>query len=433
MLAACSASPAPVPDNQPDVDDTEPTPEPGEVEQDAPAPSPQPSGGGTERDNTLTVWVPEAISPGGEQPGADALLTALSDFDDTYPDIQVDFQVKRVTGPGSMLSYLRTAPAVAPDVVPDLILLDRDSMLQANTESTIVPIGDIVDQEIVSRIYPAAIAMASTDDELIGLPFVLNTQHVIYREAFFLSGPPNSFQSLLAAQTGYAFPAGPLSDINRTTLAQYIAAGGRLVDEDGNSVVDVGPLTEVLTFYDDAERIGVISTDLFQIADFGETLTRYQENQVSAAEVNARDYLHTREEVRTTSFTSTPTADGESIALITGWSWVITTSDEERQELAMLLVDFFMNPVVQGNYTLSAGWIPTQPAAFEVWGGEDPYVAFGDNLIRNAQPLPSASVRAVPGEAIQQAVEDVLLNGQLPAQTANQAANSVNQPSSDGS
>lgn len=378
-----------------------------------------------QENNTLVVWVPEVINPGAETAGTDALITMLAQFDEANPEIEVIVEVKRLTGDGSMLSYMRSAPAVAPTVVPDIVLLDRSSLITAQQEELLVPIETLVEPEVITDLYPIAVEMGTVDGTHVGLTYLLNTDHLIYRTTFFPSRAPNNYDAVLGGLTGFAFPAGPLSDINRTTLTQYIAAGGRLIDENGTPVIDVDVLTEVLAFYADGKRLDVIDTSLFQIADTSETLLLYRDRQVTLAEVNARDYLLQRDSIPNTSATSTPTADGEPFTLVTGWSWAVATQDPARQERATLFLNFLMNPVVHGTYTLNAGWIPAQSTALEVWGDDDPYVAFADELMQHSEILPSQAVRSVTGEAIQQAVEQVLLNDTLPVQAANQAAAAV--------
>lgn len=427
LLAACSTAPAPesqAVEAEPTV--SAPTLDAQDVA-DAQAEAGEPQVEvQLEEDNTLVVWVPEVINPGADTAGSEALTIMLAQFDEAHPEIEVVVEVKRVSGVGGMLSYLRTAPDVAPSVVPDLVLLDRSGLTTAQTDELIVPMGDLIDPDVTADLYPIAVEMGTVDGISAGLTYLLNTDHLIYRSTFFPSRVPNTYDAVLAGLTPFAFPAGPLSDINRTTLTQYVAAGGRLIDEEGNPVIDVEPLTDMLAFYADAKRLDVVDTSLFQIGDTSETLQLYRDRQVTLAEVNARDYLLLRETTPNTSPTWTPTADGEPFTLVTGWSWAVTTQDADRQERATIFINFLMNPVVHGNYTLAAGWIPSQPTALEVWGDDDPYVEFANVIIASSQVLPAQSVRSVAGEAIQQAVEEVLLDDTLPVQAANQAANAVN-------
>jgi ABC-type glycerol-3-phosphate transport system substrate-binding protein len=375
----------------------------------------------------LTVWTTERVVPSDDTAGGEELLAQLAAFDESHPDIQVEFYVKRVSGPGSTLAYLRSAPPVAPGVLPDLALVDRDTLVQAATEGLIVPIETLVDPAIVSALYPAASQLGTVGEQLMGLPYVLEVQHMVYRETAF-EQPPASFEAVLASPIPYVFPAGTLGNVSHTLLLQYMAAGGRLADEAGVPVLDVVPLTQVLDFYVQAHEAGKVDTALFQITDPAETWHMYLERRAGLAVVTSTLYLAGRSEARSTGLCWIPTPTGEPFALASGWSWVVVTPDPDQQARAMALVNFLMNPVNQGTYTQAAGWLPSQQAALAVWGDDDPYLSFGHQLLSNARPLPDVSLRAVVGPAIQDALEDVLLNGVAPAQAATRAAQLVNPP-----
>jgi hypothetical protein len=95
----------------------------------------------------------------------------------------------------------------------------------------------------------------------------------------------------------------------------------------------------------------------------------------------------------------------------------------------MSLVYFLMNPVNQGPYSQAAHKLPTQHAALVVWGEDDPYVAFADQLMSNAYPIPDTSIQTTIGVAIQDAFEAVLLDEVLPAQAAAQAEQALTEDS----
>jgi hypothetical protein len=88
------------------------------------------------------------------------------------------------------------------------------------------------------------------------------------------------------------------------------------------------------------------------------------------------------------------------------------------------LITYLMEPVNQGDYTLAARYLPSQRAALAVWG-DDPYAAFADVLLENAEPLPGDALLRPVGDALQDAVESVLLNDTPPAQAAAQASQAV--------
>lgn len=371
----------------------------------------------------LVVWTVEQIAAQSDTSGGQILLEQLAAFDDIYPDIQVEFYVKRQAGPGSTLEYLRSAPAVAPSVLPDIALLDRNSLIQTARESLIVPIGLLLDLEQLD-LYPVATALGSVEGELVGLPYMMDTQHVVYRQAFFEEAPPVSYEDILNGPATYAFPAGSTAGVNMTTLTQYLASGRDLTDSEGAPLVDTTSLASVLAFYEQAWEDEMLPPEIFQLSSPGDTWALYRGGQTGVADVTASLYLAERSELRGTGLSWIPTGDGEPYALVSGWSWVIVTQDPERQEAALELIDYLMEPVNQGDYALSANFVPSQRTALAVWGN-DPYVAFADELLENADPMPEEDLLRPVSGALQDAVEAVLLGEVQSTQAATQAAEAV--------
>ncbi|MBN1428088.1 MAG: extracellular solute-binding protein [Anaerolineae bacterium] len=387
------------------------------------APTPTESG-----EIVLVVWMTEHLPLTSDAPGGQEFLEQLATFDELHPDIRVEVYTKRVSGTGGILSYLRTATAVAPSVLPDLALVDRSGLVQAGRENLVVPIGDLLDLALLTELYPVVQSLGSVDEELVGLPYLLEIEHSVYRETVF-NTPPNSFETILRLRQPYAFPAGALGNVNNTILLQYLAAGGVLTDNTGNPKLDPESLTQVLTFYNQAHERGLIGTNLFQLTTPSESWRLYRDRQTNLAAVSSTTYLAERDDVRNTLLTWTPTPDGQAHTLATGWSWVVATHDPTRQSAVMSLVYFLMNPINQGLYSKAADKLPTRHAALIVWGEDDPYVAFADQLISNAYPMPDTSVQTIVGAAIQDALEAVLLNNVLPAQAAAQAEQSIGEAS----
>lgn len=379
----------------------------------------------------LTVWMAEPLTAASDTPGGQALSEQLATFDESHPDVRVEVYVKAVSGPGSALAYLRSAPPVAPAVVPDLVLVDRETLLQAARDNLIVPINTLADPATLTEVYPAALELGTIDGQLVGIPYTLQTQHVVYRETLF-QNPPSSFEAVLGNPVPYVFPAGTLGSVNRTLLQQYLAAGGQLVDEDGTPTLSAGVLTEVLTFYEEARADDLIDPSLFQLTSADDSWAQYDARQAGLATVSSTTYLAHRADQRSTGVTWIPTASGQPYTLLTGWLWVVTTTDEERQPAAMALLNFLMNPVNQGTYTQAAGWLPSQSSALAVWGDDDAYAAFANTLLQAAEPLPDQSVRSTTGAALQAALEDVLLNNAAPVQAVSNALQKVQPDAENG-
>lgn len=376
---------------------------------------------------TLKVWMLEDLSTLSDAPGAGTLRDQLAAFEDMQPGVEVDVQAKGVSGRGSAIDYLRTAPPVAPSVLPDVVLLNRSALVEAARSELIVPWETVADETLLAMdedFYPPAARLGRVDGVLFGLPYMLEVRHAVYRETAFEDAPPITYEDILNdaddAPT-FLFPAALTGGVNRTTLLQYLAAGGRLADEEGNPVIDASALGVVLAFYEEARDAGVLDPGVLQLSSTEDTWGRYVAGEGDVAVVSSRPYLAGRAEGGGAALSSIPTAGGEPITLVTGWSWALVTTDPARQAAASALMVWLLEPVNHGVYAQAAGYVPSQPGALAVWGSDDPYVALVSDLMPVAVLPPDPATDSTLGVAMQDAVRDVLL-GRASAQEAASAA-----------
>lgn len=446
LVAALTGCSAPNPDESAGSATAVPSPSepsPADTAEATPEPTSSPAGDAADATVTpeeddlqaieLTVWMPEALAPSTETPGGQELLDQFNAFDEAHPDLSVQVEVKLTTGPGSTLAYLRSAPDVAPGILPDVALVNLDAMVQAAHDELVVPVNTMISPDDVADFYDAAVELGTTDGIFVGIPYVVEMQHTVYREVLFLE-PPNSFERVLESPVAFIFPAGTLGEVgrvNRTTVTQYMeAVGGDLLNEAGEPTIDEDALSDVLQFYADARDDNIIEPALLQLTNPSETWEMFSTRQAGLATVRSTDYLEARDRLINTQFTWVPTQSGEPFTLIDGWMWVVTTRDPDRQQAAMELIDFLMTPVNHGTFTEAVGWLPSQPEALTVWTQADQYASFADRVLSRAAPVPEAGLQAIVGVAIQDALEAVLLDGVAPAQAAVEAAQRVNEPNS---
>src|SRR5688572_30764779 len=168
---------------------------------------------------TLTVWSVPNLIPTNETAGGQVLLDQLSTFEDDNPDIRVEFIPKTAQGAGSALAYLRSAPPVAPSILPDIVLLPREALIEAAREDLIVPMETLIDPALLDEMYPVAESLGTVDEELAGLVYMVEFQHTAYRDALFET-PPNTFEAAYQSPVDFLFPAGAEQGVSLTTLAQ---------------------------------------------------------------------------------------------------------------------------------------------------------------------------------------------------------------------
>lgn len=374
--------------------------------------------------STLLIWMPEVLAPGTETPAGAAFTDRLSEFDSANPDVQVTVEMKRVSGDGSMLAYLRTAPAVAPSVLPDIALMSYEAIQQAAREDLIVAVEPLITPEQIDALYPVAVDFVTVEGQVMAIPYVLEIQHAAYRNTIYTETSPTSYETILEAEAAFDFPAATLTGANGTILSQYLAGGGLLIDENGSPTLSGDVLTGLLTFYADAREANLIDPAVFQTTQIADSWVRYTERQTNFTVTTSTLYLASRDDLRNTNVIAVPSATGSPLSLASGWAWVVTTTDVERQQMALDMIAFLMAPSNHGIYTQAAGWLPSQPGALAVWGEDDTYAAFADTLLANAvvrSQMSSAAASAI----LQDAFEAVLLNGESPTEAATFAIETV--------
>ncbi len=371
----------------------------------------------------LTIWLPEELSPHKEKAGADLLVTRLADFGAVHPDLQVQVIVKKSHGRGGLLNFLKTASIAAPSVLPDLVVLDPADLRVAAQDGLLQPLDGLIPPDLEADLFPFAPQLGQMGETRFGLPLVAKLQHLAYSPTSF-SAPPVSWNDVLSAGLPLFFPAVGQNNIaDDFTFIQYLGAGGRLMDEGGNPMLEEGPLTAVLDFYAQATATGVISPLVaLSLGSTEECWARFQEEEGMAV-VDSRWFWTEGE--RTAEPGPIPTRDGRPVALAEGWVLALVTADPERQRQAMALVAWLLDPGWYGMWTQSTGYLPVTRSGLAGWEvSVERREVIGAILAGAREPLPHP-VRERLGPPLQMALEAVLRGHQSPAEAAARAVQSV--------
>lgn len=393
-----------------------------------PTPEPQPA------IPTLKLWLPEELNPYGGGPGTDILRQQLVEFNGSHPDLQVDIAVKKIHGRGGMLDYLRTAEEAVPSVLPDLIVVGVDDLGTLTSSDHIQPLDDLLPTSLAADRFPFAVEMGFVTEQAGGKPstmgFVIGAdmQHMVYR-ADLLSSPPISWTGIITPPIPFVFPAGGIGQqVNDATLIQYMAAGGKVTDQEGNPALDERALTRLLTFYSDCANTGAISpTVVLSIRDADQSWERFKAGEGAIAVVGANGYWpkFTAGEIgdplaSTISVASVPTRNGYPFTIVRkAWAIAMVARDPDRQALAMTLLNWLAAPDNSAEWTQAAGYLPSTRSALRKWdvSGVDQL----RNMLEAALPAPSPDVMEEVGPALQTAVEGVLSGLTSPQEAARTA------------
>ncbi|MCB0153329.1 MAG: extracellular solute-binding protein [Anaerolineae bacterium] len=380
---------------------------------------------------TLTFWTIEQISPRATEASGDFINKSLRAFERSNPDIQVDLLVKKPSGKGGVLDFLRTARDVAPTVLPDVAILNATDLSQAYTEGLIQPLDGRLDRSIIQDLIPAARKMGTIDDQLLGVPLGLEMEHTVFNSLVF-EEPPLTWTDVLTKDTKYLFPAKGVNGlVNDFTLAQYFSAGGELLNDEDLPTIDERILRDVLEFYQQALEKETIDPTILEAATTEELWPNYVDRQAGIAQITVKQYLSDRELLSNTSVAPLPVQNpiDSSILITHGWVFVLTTdaTDLQHQAAALKLIEWFLSTSNNATWNDINKSIPSRDSSFQQLAGDDPYWGFLTEQLNMAQPQPAFNGYDRVGRIIQQAVEQVIRGEATPEEATATAIDALAQ------
>ncbi len=378
---------------------------------------------------TLTFWTVEEVSPLREDDAGDFLRTSLRLFERSNPDIEVNLLVKKASGQGGVLDFLRTAQEVAPSILPDVVVMNATDLEQTHADNLLQPLDGRLDRSIVQDLLPAARRMGTVKERLAGIPIGIEMEHMVYNTQVFTE-TPIVWTDVLSKNTPYLFPAkGVNGVVNDATLAQYFSAGGELLDDEGSPKIDENVLRDVLEFYQIAQENKIIDALILEAATTEELWPLYLKGQAGLAQISVRQYLADREGFESTAVASQSVQNEENIpvSIMHGWVLVLITDDVGRQDAALRLIESFLSTANNATWNKINKSIPTRDTAYQELAGNDPYWTFLTDQLNTARPEPRFSDYDRVGRIIQQAVEQVIRGEATPEEATATAIDALAQ------
>lgn len=385
----------------------------------------------TDDELTLTLWTTEELSPEAENEAGTFVTTMLQAFRRANPDVRINLIIKKLSGKGGMLDFLRTSKDVAPSILPDVALLDSTDLSQAYSSGLIQRLDGKLDRSIVQDLLPAARRMGTIDNQLVGVPLGLEMEHTVYNTLVF-ENPPLLWSDVLSANTRYLFPARGMNGlVNDHTLAQYFSAGGRLTNDQGAPVIDEAVLRSVLNFYQQAVESDTLAPLILDAATTEELWPLYVERQAGIAQITVRQYLADRELLSNTVVAPLPVQSSQNTpAFITHARALVLVTDNQnlqRQAAALSLIEWFMSTNNNVTWNQINGSIPTRDTAFQRMAQDDPYWEFLSEQLNRAQAQPGFTGYDRLGRILQQAVVQVISREATPEEATATAVDALTQ------
>ena len=373
----------------------------------------------------LTLWTVEPVSSQAEGAAGRAFANGLRVFEETYQDVSVAVVLKNTSGKGGVLDYLRTASQVAPSILPDVVVLDTVDLASAAHAGIVVPLDDLASPLLTKDLLPAALRAGTVDGQLVGIPFEMDVEHLIYNTNKVASAPI-SWTDVVSSNVTYVFPAkGRNGLVNDAFLIQYLALGGRLHDDEGHLLLDEQPLRVALSYYRQGEQMGVVPPSVLEASTPDDAWPSYVSAQVAMAHVNSHRFLTDRGVLRSTQFADIPTRDGIPLTIGRGRVLAIVARDAGRQAAAMRLIEWLMMPEGNATWSQATAHLPTRYAAFDLLANDDPYWLFLQHQLEIAVPPPAFPGYDQVGRVLQQAVVEVMTGEATPEAAAAAAVAAV--------
>lgn len=370
----------------------------------------------------LTVWVPPQFDPNGGAPGGPVFRRQLEQFESENPDIQVDVRVKAQNGPGGLLDTLTSASAAAPDAIPALIALPRSDLESAALKGLVFPLDELSTAIDENDWFPFAQQLAIVQGATFGLPFAGDAQVLLYRPARVPTAP-TSWDEILRRGEPLSFAASDPQGL--VTLNLYAGSGGTVADVQGRPTLNAQILGQVLKLFEDGAKGGTFPASLAQYQTDGQAWQAYREERMPWVINWTSRYL--AELPPDTSLAPLPPLTDEPYTLATGWLWVLSEPDPERQEAAVRLAEYLTDGNFLADWTEQSGYLPTRPSALAGWQNQSLRTLLNEVVVA-ADVRPRNELLASLGPALQEATLQILRNEGESAQVAQAAAEKLGAP-----
>jgi len=372
---------------------------------------------------TLTLWVPDFLSPYEDTTGAAVFHEQLAEFSLIQPDIQVQIITKKASDTGGLYNMLSTAYTAPPAILPDVIILSEYDLRTAASEGYLQPLDATVMQ--TSDFFPFVRITDPAITTTYGVPFVIKAEQTVYRQNIAAT-PPLSWTAVLTGNYSMLFPTGPTDGLaSDMVLAAYISAGGATSDENGKPKLDRAALEQVYRFM--AEMIEDRLIDVERVSSLPDATScwqLYQEGIGQLSVVPAGLYWSAPLEGSLPGWIPTPS--GTPITIGHVWSMAMVSRDPYRQNAALKLLEWLTTPEQVADLTRSTYLLPARFHAIELWGLFPEDTAFLKQLLDGAVSGLPPSIDVPVRRALQTGLNAILkAEVQTPEEAATYALNNL--------
>jgi ABC-type glycerol-3-phosphate transport system substrate-binding protein len=324
-----------------------------------------------------------------------------------------------------LLDLLRATSPVAPDALPDLILLSDADLAIAAREGLIQPLDDLLPASSEADLYTFARDAARIDRKRMGLPVAADINHLVYRPETF-DFPPGDWDALISDTLEYPFAFVDGAHVSDAVLSDYALLGGAVINAEGQPALTLEALTQLLALYRDARVAGTLSTEYLNWPDEGAAWAAFTASDATLTVVRASRYLAERATGGDLQHARVPAIDGaRSLPIGRSWNLAIVTRDPRRQSIAARLIEHWSRVENLAAWTQAEHVLPASAEALSRWDAADGYVTFVRGELSRAVAPPSPAALDAIGPAFLTAIRDVLTGRVAPQAAATAAVDTV--------
>ena len=314
----------------------------------------------------LTVWFPDDLLPINDDT-LNALLEAeITEFASLENGVQVEIRRKATRDIGGIMSTLQTASSVAPGALPDITLIRREDILLAVEEGLIQPLEGWIASSVIADLFPSALRLGRADDQLYGLPYLLDIYLYAYRDDGEPAPERWTFDAVIERGQTFTVPTLRANGMADTLWLQYTAAGGEL-PENGVLELTPGAVADVLSFYEELASAQLIAPGTSDYVSPSSYIEPVHSGRIESGIVNTAILRQLIDADPPLRFASVPTSSGQPETLTNGWMWVIVTPNSERQVWAGRFLNWMMEAGRHSTFAQVIAMPPTQRSALRRW------------------------------------------------------------------
>jgi len=345
----------------------------------------------------LRLWLPPRFDPNTDTESAKLLKQRLTEFEETHPGLKIEVRLKAEEGETSLLNSLSITGVAAPSALPDLIALPRSDLEAAASKGLLHPMDGLSTLLDDPNWYPYARELGHIQNIGYGLPFAGDALVLMHQPELDIT----SWDDIFDSDKALLFSAGDPQAL--FALCLYVSAGGELVNEQGQAILEEEPLTETLTLLQQGLEPKVFSPNLLDLKKDEQAFQAYRGGRAAMVIAWLLNYRMTEDG----SMQPIPGLHGTPHIFARGWSWALAGSEPENQQVATELAEYLIADDFIKAWLGDTGYIPTR---FSATDEQDTNVKA---ILESAQVLPSNNVLAVLGPIMSQAVSRILSGEQV--------------------